>query len=73
MCIPPIEISDQATKVNEPSEVPDLYRQFVHLARAAGEGKASIGMSADWQAAALAGSRCVRVGTSLFGARPTEP
>lgn len=33
----------------------------------------SMGMSADYELAIECGSTCVRIGTALFGARPTDP
>jgi len=68
MCIPP--------------EEPDTQRQRAWFARlrqlqealnaqGAGLDTLSMGMSADLEAAIIEGSTCVRVGTALFGPRPT--
>lgn len=52
-------------------DTPPLYRQLRELADQVGDGDLSLGMSSDLGPAVAAGSNCVRIGTALFGARPT--
>ncbi|MDD9951978.1 MAG: YggS family pyridoxal phosphate-dependent enzyme [Zetaproteobacteria bacterium] len=66
MAIPPRAVSLQASA----QHVPRVYRDFVQKARQIGQGKASLGMSADYQAAILAGADYIRIGTEIFGTRP---
>jgi pyridoxal phosphate enzyme (YggS family) len=58
MAIPPGDVVD-----------PGLYALLRQLADQAGNGKLSLGMSGDYREALAAGSDCVRIGRSLFGAR----
>ena len=48
---------------------PALYLELAALAGKIGAGGLSLGMSDDLAEAVAAGSTCVRIGTSLFGAR----
>ncbi|MCX6130438.1 MAG: alanine racemase, partial [Proteobacteria bacterium] len=66
MSIPPALYHD-----SEPIEVPELYRQLRLLADQIGEKQLSLGMSSDLETAIMAGSNVVRVGTMLFGGRPS--
>jgi pyridoxal phosphate enzyme (YggS family) len=52
---------------------PPLYLQLAALARTAGAGGLSLGMTADLVPAIAAGSTCVRIGTAIFGARSPKP
>jgi pyridoxal phosphate enzyme (YggS family) len=58
MCIPPVE---------EPASL--HFALLAKLARQAGVGKLSMGMSADYKLAARLGATSVRVGSGLFGER----
>ena len=59
MCVPPVEAD------------PAVHFAFLaDLARRHGLGKLSMGMSGDFETAIELGATHVRVGTSLFGARP---
>lgn len=49
------------------------FRRLVALAEELGLAQRSIGMSADLEVAVEEGSTMVRVGTALFGPRPTRP
>ena len=72
MTIPPKEYSLKASSMPLDlsfEEKLSPYINFVTKAKKIGQGKASIGMSSDWKAAILAGSSCIRVGTSMFGPR----
>lgn len=60
MCIPPLD--------DEPSLHFSLLRE---LARDAGLAKLSMGMSADFEIAVACGATHVRVGTAIFGQRPS--
>jgi pyridoxal phosphate enzyme (YggS family) len=60
MCIPPLD--------DEPSLHFSLLRE---LAQDAGLAKLSMGMSADYQIAIACGATHVRVGTAIFGHRPS--
>jgi pyridoxal phosphate enzyme (YggS family) len=53
----------------ESSSIPPLYTELAALARKVGEGRLSLGLTGDLEAAVGAGSDCVRIGTALFGAR----
>jgi pyridoxal phosphate enzyme (YggS family) len=59
MCIPPLD------------EAPAIHFAFLReLARRAGLGMLSMGMSGDFEGAIALGATHVRVGTAIFGARP---
>jgi PLP dependent protein len=59
MCIPPVD------------EAPAIHFAFLReLARRAGLGMLSMGMSGDFESAIALGATHVRVGTAIFGARP---
>ncbi|RDE08517.1 YggS family pyridoxal phosphate-dependent enzyme [Pelagibacterium lacus] len=58
MCIPPADAAPGP-----------YFAQLAELARAAGVGQLSMGMSGDFETAALMGATQVRVGSALFGAR----
>ena len=60
MCIPPVD--------DEPSLHFSLLRE---LAGTTGLAKLSMGMSADYETAIACGATHVRVGTAIFGGRPT--
>jgi len=60
MCIPPVD---------EPASL--HFALLARLAEEAGVDKLSMGMSADFELAARLGATSVRVGSALFGARPT--
>jgi PLP dependent protein len=62
MCIPPVD--------EEPSLHFALLRE---IARRHGIGALSMGMSGDYEIAIRFGATHVRVGTAIFGARPTAP
>ncbi|MCP9883150.1 YggS family pyridoxal phosphate-dependent enzyme [Cyanobium sp. Alchichica 3B3-8F6] len=53
-----------------PAERSDLFGDCAALATELGLPERSMGMSGDWPEAAAAGSTWVRIGSSLFGARP---
>lgn len=53
------------------SEVPALYRELRAAADLCGEKGLSLGMSDDLEVAIAAGATVVRLGTALFGARPS--
>jgi pyridoxal phosphate enzyme (YggS family) len=60
MCIPPV------------GEAPAIHFAFLReLARRAGLGMLSMGMSGDFESAVALGATHVRVGTAIFGARST--
>lgn len=61
MCIPPGD-DDPAPH----------FRRLAELARQHGLSRLSMGMSDDYPAAVAAGASWVRVGTAIFGARPTS-
>lgn len=67
MAVPPASFQDETS-----SQVPELYRQIAEVARRTGRGRLSLGMTADMGIAIGAGSTAVRVGTGIFGARPTR-
>jgi uncharacterized pyridoxal phosphate-containing UPF0001 family protein len=55
----------------EAEERLDLFRECALLANQCALPERSMGMSGDWQEAVKAGATWVRVGSGLFGARPT--
>lgn len=61
MCIPPVE---------EPASL--HFALLARLAEQAGVDKLSMGMSADFETAIRLGATSVRVGSALFGPRPSE-
>ncbi len=63
---PPLAAESPAAPV---ARVPPLYARLAGLAATIGEGRLSLGMTADLEPAIAAGSTCVRIGTALFGAR----
>ena len=62
MCIPPVD---------EPASL--HFALLAKLAERCGVERLSMGMSADYELAARMGATSVRVGSSLFGARPAPP
>jgi pyridoxal phosphate enzyme (YggS family) len=66
MAIPPASISESCG----PGDIPQLYAELRRLADQIGNRKLSLGMSTDLEAAVLAGSNMIRIGTALFGPRP---
>ena len=58
MCVPPAD-----------TEPAPYFALLAKLARANGLDQLSMGMSGDYETAAMLGATCVRVGTALFGAR----
>ncbi len=62
MCIPPVE--------DDPSR---HFRLLATLAKDAGLGELSMGMSGDYPAAIASGATLVRVGSAIFGERPKAP
>ncbi len=67
MSIPPQEFSDAMLP-----NIPPLYLQLADCAREAGQGQLSLGMTSDMELAIAAGSNCLRIGTALFGPRPSR-
>lgn len=62
MCIPPFD------------EAPAPYFALLReIARRNGLAELSMGMSGDFALAVRFGATCVRVGTAIFGSRPTSP
>ena len=61
MCIPPAEV-----------EAAPYFALLAKLARRHRLGGLSMGMSADFEAAVMIGATHVRIGTALFGERPTQ-
>lgn len=55
----------------EPEERLALFQECALLAKELALPERSMGMSGDWQEAVKAGATWVRVGSGLFGARPT--
>jgi pyridoxal phosphate enzyme (YggS family) len=55
----------------EPAERLALFRECALLAKELALPERSMGMSGDWQEAVKAGATWVRVGSGLFGPRPT--
>ena len=66
MSIPTESVSEEALR---PGHVPELFLQLAVLAKKIGQGKLSLGMSQDLEAAVSAGSTCIRIGTAIFGER----
>jgi len=58
MCVPPAD-----------TEAAPYFALLAKLARDNGLGELSMGMSGDYETAAMLGATCVRVGTALFGSR----
>jgi pyridoxal phosphate enzyme (YggS family) len=58
MCVPPAD-----------TEPAPYFALLAKLARDNGVDQLSMGMSGDYETAAMLGATCVRVGTALFGAR----
>jgi hypothetical protein len=58
MCVPPAN-----------TEAAPYFALLAKLARETGLAQLSMGMSGDYETAAMLGATCVRVGTALFGAR----
>ena len=58
MCVPPADV-----------EAAPYFALLAKLARDNGFDQLSMGMSGDYETAAMLGATCVRVGTALFGAR----
>ena len=56
----------------EGDPIPLVYQQLASLAPGIGEGCLSLGMSSDLELAIAAGSTLVRIGTDLFGPRPSK-
>jgi uncharacterized pyridoxal phosphate-containing UPF0001 family protein len=73
MAIPEPE-PDPAAQLAVFGRVAGLFRAIGHsgLPASARWDTLSMGMSADLEAAVLAGSTMVRVGTAIFGTRPTK-
>ena len=69
MAIPPASFSDAAWERSSDSSIPEVYKRLRLAANQTGEGKLSLGMSADLALAIAAGSDCVRIGTAIFGTR----
>ncbi len=66
MAIPSEKLSKEAALDKSP---PELFDRLSKLAKKIGEGKLSLGMSQDLEAAIASGSTCIRVGTAIFGKR----
>ena len=60
MCVPPAD-----------TEAAPYFALLAKLAKENGLAGLSMGMSADYETAAMLGATCVRVGSALFGARTT--
>jgi pyridoxal phosphate enzyme (YggS family) len=60
MCVPPAD-----------TEAAPYFALLAKLARGHGLAELSMGMSGDYETAAMLGATCVRVGSALFGARDT--
>jgi PLP dependent protein len=58
MCVPPADI-----------EAAPFFALLAELARRHGLGQLSMGMSSDYETAAMLGATVIRVGSALFGAR----
>jgi pyridoxal phosphate enzyme (YggS family) len=58
MCVPPAD-----------TEAAPYFALLAKLAKESGLGELSMGMSSDYETAAMLGATCVRVGSALFGAR----
>ena len=59
MCVPPAE-----------TEAAPYFALLAKLAKENGLAQLSMGMSSDYETAAMLGATCIRVGTALFGGRP---
>jgi pyridoxal phosphate enzyme (YggS family) len=59
MCVPPAD-----------TEAAPYFALLAKLAKENGLAELSMGMSSDYETAAMLGATCVRVGTALFGGRP---
>ncbi len=57
--------------VDDPDRARPAYRALARLADAAGLAERSMGMSGDFEVAIEEGATMVRVGSALFGARPS--
>lgn len=60
MCVPPAD-----------TEAAPYFALLAKLAKENGVAELSMGMSGDYETAAMLGATCVRVGSALFGARDT--
>ena len=69
MAIPP---PLSTLQISPKGGIPYLYSELRELADCVGQGKLSLGMSQDLEAAIAAGSDIVRLGTALFGERPVK-
>jgi uncharacterized pyridoxal phosphate-containing UPF0001 family protein len=65
MAIPPA--------VERPEDARPWFRELRALAERHGLKELSMGMSADFEVAIEEGATKVRVGTAIFGARPSRP
>jgi pyridoxal phosphate enzyme (YggS family) len=72
MAIPPPLEDDDEERGKTHRKVPALYRDLRELANQVGRGLLSLGMSDDLEKALAAGSDCIRIGTALFGPRPSK-
>ena len=55
----------------DPNEARPVFRRLRELAQALGLRELSMGMTADFEAAVEEGATIVRIGTAIFGARPS--
>ncbi|HUK00963.1 MAG TPA: YggS family pyridoxal phosphate-dependent enzyme [Steroidobacteraceae bacterium] len=69
MCVPPPQ-TDPARQRAAFAQLHDLFETLNHAG--AGLDTLSMGMSADFEAAILEGATFVRIGTALFGERPSR-
>jgi pyridoxal phosphate enzyme (YggS family) len=69
MAIPPAEYCDPKPPSQLTNAAPALYTSLRHAASRVGLGKLSLGMSNDLGLAIIAGTDCVRIGSSIFGDR----
>ena len=67
----PVGLMTIAPLALSPADRRGLFAECAALARELGLGELSMGMSDDWREAAAAGSTWVRIGSGLFGARPS--
>ena len=67
MAIPPFSYQDDRFT----GKLPELYEKLNQISKKIGRGKLSLGMSGDLRMAIMAGSTCIRIGTSIFGSRST--
>jgi hypothetical protein len=72
MAIPPPLKEGDEERGKTHLEVPPLYRDLRELANQVGRGLLSLGMSDDLEEALASGSDCIRIGTALFGPRPSK-